>query len=192
MLRSIKIGKSVARSVKKPGGAKVPAHLAATGHEVAITEFEQALICAAEAFYRFAGHLLGGPARTHNLSGQDNVILQQLVTANRPQRISDLSRFANRDDTSNIQYSLRKLIRIGFVEKISGSTNRDTAYNVTDEARLATEKVINLRRKLLIEPTSKIEEINKQLQSVSIMLGLLTGVYDHGSRMLIGSQQEEK
>ena len=59
----------------------VAPHLSLTSREAALTAFEQALICAAEAFYRFAGSLLGPVARDNNLTGQDCVILQQLVVA---------------------------------------------------------------------------------------------------------------
>src|SRR6476661_542354 len=58
-----------------PGAAKVAAHLAASPHEFVVTRFEQGLICAAAAFYRFYGSLLGREGRVHNVSGQDNAIL---------------------------------------------------------------------------------------------------------------------
>jgi predicted MarR family transcription regulator len=164
--------------------AQPPAHLSSTAHEAAITEFEQALICAAEAFYRFAGLLLGSEARELNLSGPDNVILQQLMTAGQPRRITDLSRFANRDDISNIQYSLRKLMKAGLIEKVAGSTNRDTAYSVTERGKKVTDQLVRLRRELLTEPTSQVHDIDAHLKAMARMMGLLTGVYDHGSRTL--------
>src|SRR5262245_23149729 len=64
--------------------AKVAAHLAASPHEFAITRFEQGLICAAAAFYRFYGVLLGREGRARNISGHDNAILQQILAASRP------------------------------------------------------------------------------------------------------------
>ena len=82
----------------------------------AFFEFEQALICASEAFYRFAGAALGPTGRQHNLTGEENVILQQLMFTSKPRSVSDLSRFSNRDDIPNIQYSLRKLIAAGLIK----------------------------------------------------------------------------
>jgi len=98
--------------------------LARTERERAFFEFEQALICASEAFYRFAGAALGPTGRQHNLTGEENVILQQLMFTSKPRSVSDLSRFSNRDDIANIQYSLRKLTAAGLIEKVPGSTNR--------------------------------------------------------------------
>jgi predicted MarR family transcription regulator len=175
-------GQSAAKSRVRP--PKAPPHLAATTHEAIVTEFEQALICAAEAFYRFAGALLGPEARQRNLSGEDCVILQQLVTAGAPRRIGDLMRFANRDDVSNVQYSLRKLIKAGLVHQVRGATNRDTAYAITAEGARVSARLVAERRELLMQPTKEIGGLDEQIRSVTLSLGFLTGVYDHGARVL--------
>ena len=65
------------------------------------------------------------------------MILQQLMFTPKPRSVSDLSRFSNRDDISNIQYSLRKLTAAGLIEKVPGSTNRDTRYQPTAAGREA-------------------------------------------------------
>ncbi|MFX7878727.1 hypothetical protein ABTK13_20895, partial [Acinetobacter baumannii] len=54
--------RALATGQAQPAGRAAPPappHLARTGHEAVVTEFEQALICAGEAFVRFAGALLG-------------------------------------------------------------------------------------------------------------------------------------
>ena len=179
--------KSAAKSLAQSRAAPAaPPHLARTAHEAAVTEFEQALICAGEAFYRFAGSLLGPEAREHNLAGQDCVILQQLVSAGSPSRIADLLRFANREDISNVQYSLRKLIKAGFVHQVRGATNRDMAYAVTAEGVRITSRLVALRHELLMLPTKDIEGLDAQLKSITAALGLVTGLYDHGTRVLTG------
>jgi predicted MarR family transcription regulator len=178
--------RSPTRAVPARRPPPAPPHLAHTEHEVVVTEFEQALICAGEAFYRFAGALLGPEAREHNLSGQDCVILQQLVTAGRASRIADLLRFANREDVSNVQYSLRKLIKAGFVQQVRGATNRDTSYAVTEAGSRVTARLIAQRHELLMTPTKGLEGLDGQLKSLTTALGLLTGLYDHGARLLVG------
>ena len=165
---------------------RVPPHLAASAEELTVTDFEQSLICAAEAFYRCIGLLLGPAAREHRLSGEDNVILQQLMLAEKPRGVTELSRFANRDDFSNIQYSLRKLTKCGLVEKVRGSTNRETAYRVTAAGRQATETLVRLRRELLVAPGSAVADMDKHLAAATNGLLLLTGLYDHTSRVLAG------
>jgi predicted MarR family transcription regulator len=160
--------------------------LARTERERAFFEFEQALICASEAFYRFAGAALGPIGRQHNLTGEENVIFQQLMFTSKPRSVSDLSRFSNRDDIPNIQYSLRKLTAAGLIEKVPGSTNRDTRYRPTAAGRELTEGLVATRRERLIAPSTNITDIEKQLQAATTAMSLLTGLYDHVSRVLAG------
>jgi predicted MarR family transcription regulator len=175
---------------KKRSAASAPEDaappLGRTERERAFLEFEQALICASEAFYRFAGATLGPVGKQHNLTGQENVILQQLMFTSKPRSVSDLSRFSNRDDISNIQYSLRKLSVAGLIEKVPGSTNRDTRYRPTAAGRDLTEGLVATRRDHLIAPSANITDIEKQLKSATTAMSLLTGLYDHVSRVLAG------
>ena len=160
--------------------------LARTERERTFMEFEQALICASEAFYRFAGAVFGPTGPKLKLTGQECVILQQLMFMPQPRSISDLSRFSNRDDISNIQYSLRKLSAAGLIEKVPGSTNRDTRYRPTQAGRDLTEELVASRRELLIQPSLNLPDIEAQLKAVTRSLSLLTGMYDHTSRVLSG------
>jgi predicted MarR family transcription regulator len=166
-----------------PSG-RVNSHLAASPHELAVTELEQALICAAQAFYRFIGESLGAEGARHNLSGEDNLILQQLMASSRPRGVLDLARFANRDDIANIQYSLRKLIKAELVEKVPGSNNRDTVYQVTPRARELTENFLRLRRELVMGPSQAIPGFDAQLRAAARAIQLVTSFYDHGTRVL--------
>ena len=176
---------------KKRAGLRRPARetappLAKTERERVFFEFEQALICASEAFYRFAGVGLGAVGKKSKLTGQENVILQQLMFKSKPRSVSELSRFSNRDDIPNIQYSLRKLITAGLIEKVPGSTNRDTRYRPTAAGQRLTDYLVSVRRELLIGPSANISDIEAQLKSAATALSLLTGLYDHVSRVMAG------
>src|ERR1700704_3375947 len=160
--------------------------LGRTERERTFLEFEQALICASEAFYRFAGAVFGPTGQKQKLTGQECVILQQLMFRPQPRSVSQLSRFSNRDDISNIQYSLRKLTAAGMIEKVPGSTNRDTRYRPTAAGREATEYLVAARRELLIGPSGSINDIEAQLKSATNAMSLLTGLYDRVSRVLAG------
>ncbi len=163
---------------------RVPPHLAASAEELTVTDFEQSLICAAEAFYRCIGLLLGPAAREHRLSGEDNVILQQLMASPHPRNLTDLARFANRDDTANIQYSLRKLITAQLVEKAPGSTNRDSRYQVTARGRALTEEFLARRRALVMEPARQMRDADTHLQAAIRALNMMAGIYDQGTRSI--------
>jgi predicted MarR family transcription regulator len=172
---------------KKPRPAVFPdPPLGRTERERVFLEFEQALICASEAFYRFAGMILGPEGKKHKLSGQENVILQQLMFMAKPRSVSDLSRFTNRDDIANIQYSLRKLAAAGLIEKVPGTTNRDTRYRPTALGQAVTEAMVERRRELLITPSHNLKDVEMQLRAATAAMSLLTGLYDHVSRVLSG------
>ncbi len=179
-------GRKPAKAARaEPAIPRVPSHLGGgSPHEEAVTEFEQSLICAAEAFYRFIGLLLGEDGRLAKLTGQDNVILQQLMSSPRPRGVLELSRFANRDDIANIQYSLRKLIKSGLVEKAPGSTNRDTAYQVTARGQALTRGFLQMRRDLLMSPSAQIPGLDGRVREAAQVLSLLTSFYDSGTRQL--------
>lgn len=175
------------RSPRK--SARVAPHLAATPREFSVTEFEQGLICAAEAFYRFYGSLLGRRGREQKLSGQDNVILQQILAASRPLSLTDIARFANRDDTANIQYSLKKLLRAGLIEKAPTSSAREASYAVTERALEWAEHFVKLRRELFTDPSAQILDFQEQLAMCSKLLNTIAGFYDHGTRVMASREQ---
>ena len=172
-----------------PAAAKVAAHLAASPHEFVVTRFEQGLICAAAAFYRFYGSLLGREGREHNVSGQDNAILQQIMAASRPLAVTDVARFANRDDIANIQYSLKKLVRAGLIEKAGRTSARETSYVITPLARKWTANFLALRRQLFTDPSAQILGFDEQLEKSANLLNLIAGFYDHGTRVMTGAEQ---
>ena len=174
---------------RAPAAAKVASHLAASPHELVVTRFEQGLICAAAAFYRFYGSLLGREGREHNVSGQDNAILQQIMAASRPLAVTDVARFANRDDIANIQYSLKKLVRAGLIEKAGRTSARETSYVITPLARKWTANFLALRRQLFTDPSAQILGFDEQLEKSANLLNLIAGFYDHGTRVMTGAEQ---
>jgi predicted MarR family transcription regulator len=169
--------------------AKVAEHLSATPHELAVTQFEQGLICAAAAFYRFYGALLGREGHIRNISGQDNAILQQILAASRPLAVADIARFANRDDLANIQYSLKKLLSAGLIEKAGKTSARETSYMATALAREWTKDFIALRRRLFTDPSANILDFDDQLDKAGRLLNTIAGFYDHGTRVMSSTEQ---
>jgi predicted MarR family transcription regulator len=175
------------KSGKHP--TKVAHHLSQTPHEFAVTQFEQGLLCAAAAFYRFYGALLGREGYIRNISGQDNVILQQIMAASRPLAVADIARFANRDDIANIQYSLKKLLRAGLIEKTQKTSVRETSYAVTALAQQWTEEFTALRRRLFTDPSAQILDFDDQLDKAGRLLNTIAGFYDHGTRIMSSAEQ---
>ena len=133
--------------------------------------------------------LLGREGRLRNISGQDNAILQQIMAASRPLAVTDIARFANRDDIANIQYSLKKLTRAGLIEKAGRTSARETSYVVTEIARHWTQDFLKLRRQLFTDPAAQLPDFDDQLEKSAHLLNLVAGFYDHGTRVMSGAEQ---
>jgi predicted MarR family transcription regulator len=69
---------------------------------------------------------------------------------------------------------------------VKGATNRDTSYAVTEAGSRVTARLIALRQELLMTSTRELDGVEDQLQALTRALGLLTGLYDHGARVLAG------
>ena len=99
----------------------------------------------------------------------------------RPKSISEIGRLLNRDDLSNLQYGIRKLVNAGVIEKSGTSdSKKGVTYVVTDLGCEITDKFAQFRRELLISLTRSMStEIS--LVDAARVLNLMSGMYDQAS-----------
>ena len=99
----------------------------------------------------------------------------------RPKSISEIGRLLNRDDQSNLQYGIRKLVNAGVVEKTGKPDSKKGAtYIATELGCQITDQFAQFRRDLLIGlATSMSTDIS--LSDVSKVLNLMAGIYDQAS-----------
>ncbi len=159
-------------------------HLGESDKELAFAEFQHALICLSEAFYRYVGKNLSIIAGEPNLTGQDCVILHTIQTMDRPKSVTELQHFTNRTDVANIQYSVRKLVRAGLVDKVPRSEGRGTTYQITPKGREIVRDFVQTRRELLSHFPDDGGRLRQRLDDARDMMVILTGLYDQASRML--------
>jgi len=156
-------------------------HLAQSGQELNFTEMEFAILRISGSFDRWQKDCLaccidGG------LSGVDNAMLHIIRMHDRPKSISDIARLLNRDDLSNLQYSLRKLTKAGLIERAGdGNSKRSAAYQVTPEGTRVTDRFAQYRRELLLSLTESIKDLDVDIQTACKVLNLCSGLYDHAS-----------
>lgn len=164
--------------------AERPWHLAASDAERVMAEFEHALICLGEAFGRYNLQGLAGASGDTSFSGQDNMVLHIIATLDRPKSLSDISRFMNRDDLANIQYSLRKLMKAGLIEKASDRSARGTTYQTTVEGRERVNAFVARRRELVLGPPEEMEQLREQLRGATKVMSHFIGLYDQAARVM--------
>jgi len=158
-------------------------HLSQSDHEVFVTEIEFALFRAFAAFSRWMDDLaLCSSDADGSCNGIDFAVLNVIRMHDRPKALSDIARLLNRDDLSNMQYTLRKLIKAGLVEKVGGESQRKgVTYRVTEQGAVATERYAAFRRELLIPMTQSLAEGEQKMDEVAKVLRLLSGIYDQAA-----------
>ena len=100
----------------------------------------------------------------------------------RPKSAAAIARQLNRDDIPNIQYCLRKLVKVNLCRKVKESGNKTAAYETTGKGKKLTDKYAELRREILTEQTKNIDQVDEKLQEATKVISLLTGMYDEAGR----------
>lgn len=155
-------------------------HLARTPLEVDVTELEYALMRSYEAFARWQAECLATVVE-FSATGPENAMLHIIRMNDRPKTIHDLAHMANREDIPNIQYSLRKLIKGGFVKR-TGSGRMGVTYEVTPLGRRVTDRYADIRSVLLIDAVTRVPDLAARLEDAAHTLELMTGIYEQAAR----------
>jgi predicted MarR family transcription regulator len=157
-------------------------HLARTSHEAISTEYEWSILRYQQAFERWITQLadISGLAE---LSYTEIVIMHVIRMQNRPKTAASIARQLNRDDIPNIQYCLRKLVKMGLCRKTQESGIKTSTYEVTEKGNTLTDSYAELRREILTNQTKSIDRVDEKLREATQLISLLTGLYDEASRI---------
>lgn len=158
-------------------------HLSTNEHEIALTEIEFSIFRSFAAFSRWMDDLAACCHSDDPLcSGMDFAVLNVIRMHDRAKSISEVGRLQNRDDISNLQYSVRKLTKVGLIEKVGLKGNKKGAtYRATEKGIQATDLYARYRRQLLIPLTQAISESDEKMDQVAKVLSLLSGIYDQAA-----------
>ncbi len=153
--------------------------LAETDDEIKIAEFELQLW---RVFYGFLRWQAGceRSANGTELTGNELAVLHIIRLKDRPKSISDISRLLNRDDTFNIQYCIRKILKMGLIEKIKSPSQKTFVFQVTEKGIKNTNTYVQARKSILIE--GFIKESNLPLEDITKSLAQLKAIYDEADR----------
>jgi predicted MarR family transcription regulator len=157
-------------------------HLSADSNEVAVTEFEYAIWRFFAAFVRWQGDCMSC-AIDSGLSGQDAAVLHVIRMRDLPKSLSEIARLLNRDDVANIQYSLKKLLSAGLLEKANALSKKQTSYTVSAAGRKVTDAYSEVRRDILLSMIAKLRAPGEDLAQATRTLDMLIGLYDQASRI---------
>ncbi len=129
-------------------------HLSQSDDEAALTALELSLERMLHGYHRWKAACLD-TVGDYRLGGDDITILNIVRMDDRPRKLGDIAGFLNRTDISNLQYAARKLVAAGLIEKINGSSRKDTMYQATALGREVTDRYAETRRRLMVSRTAQ-------------------------------------
>ena len=157
-------------------------HLSSSSHEAISTEFEWSILRFQQAFERWVTQL-AGVTGMGELSYIEAIIIHIIRMHDRPKSAADIARQLNRDDIPNIQYCLRKLVKMGLCDRIKDQNRKNPVYRVTAKGRSLTQKYAELRKRILIEQSKNIDRVDEKLDDTNKLISIMTGLYDEASRI---------
>lgn len=171
-----------------------PWHLSRSPHEAVLTAFEARLERVFQAYHRWKTACLaaviedaaaegGAEIVDAGFTGNDVAVLNLIRMRERPKSRVEIARLLNRDDTSNMQYALRKLLRAGLIEKVDADARKTATYRATPAGIRVTEAYANLRNDLLIGMTGREDADEDALRDAGNVLDLLSGYYDQSAKL---------
>jgi predicted MarR family transcription regulator len=158
-------------------------HLGKTPQEAHITELEFTIMRFREAFE----HWVLQASRTISsieLNLSELNILHTLRAQPRPTSAASIARMLNRDDIPNIQYTLRKLIKLGLVKPQKDVRSKSVNYAATDHAIKMTDEYGELKRELLVRELEDITDLDNKIQAANRTLTMLTALYEELARVV--------
>lgn len=153
-----------------------------TPHEAVTTEFEWAVKQFRNSYERFSLHVASRCGFGH-LSFAEVVLVHLIRMQDRPQTAALLARQLNVDGISNVQYSLRKLMKYRLITKKTSGSGKLQTYEATEKGNAFMNEYGRIRRSLLTDRTRNIEGIDARLAESTALLRMLIGVYDEAGRV---------
>ncbi|MCD0503623.1 winged helix DNA-binding protein [Bordetella petrii] len=159
--------------------------IAASAHLVSsrapdLSEVEFGLMIASHAFNRWTVRCMAA-AGVPDLTSTDVMVLHHVHHRQRSKKLADICFTLNVEDTHIVNYSLKKLERLGVVR--GERTGKEVFYGITEQGATAIARYIEIREQCLIDGLEAGAgagvEFNRQLAKT---LRALSGLYDQAAR----------
>ena len=139
-----------------------------------LSEFEFGLIIAGNAS---AGH--------KDLSALDILALHSVNHRAREKKLADICFVLNVEDSHTVAYALKKLARLGLIER--RRQGKENFYRATAAGRAACARYREVREDCLVEALSAFAQtqpdaLNPRIGEAAALLRALSGLYDQAAR----------
>lgn len=154
------------------------AHLAGSGPQ-GLSELEYGLIVASGAFSRWVVRCMAA-AGWPELSYLDVLALHSVNHRDQEKRAADICFVLGVEDTHTITYALKKLVRLGLVER--RRRGKEAHFAITAEGRQACTSYGEVRQACLLDALAALGLGEGALEDAADRLRALSGLYDQGAR----------
>jgi predicted MarR family transcription regulator len=159
-------------------------HLVADNHAAALTRLEMGVLRAQEAFASWSVEL-NKHCAAGQLSFQDIALLHCVRLRGGTPTLSDMLVFLHRTDLAALQYSFRKLEKVGLVRRVRGATRREVAYEATEKGRAITNEYARRRHEVLVRLVGEIVDMDQSMHAAAAVLERMVGIYDQATQSVL-------
>jgi len=139
--------------------------------------FELALLSASNSFNRWVVSCAQATGET-GMASVDLLILKMVSRETRPKRASEIAFALNIDDVHLVTYSIKKLIRMGFIE--TKKHGKESHFQATASGGELLVRYDQIRLACLIEPMTLGSDIDVPLMTGR--LRAISGIYEQAAR----------
>lgn len=144
-----------------------------------LSEFEYGMIIAHNAFSRWMTRCMSAAGYT-DFSPLDVLVLHNVNHRNREKRLVDICFVLHVEDHHTVNYSLKKLVKVGLVGK--EKRGKEIFYSTTEEGSGVCKKYREIRERCLTSVYRNLEQDGTEVSAAASLLRLLSGLYDQASR----------
>lgn len=144
-----------------------------------LSEFEYGMIIAHNAFTRWMVRCMNA-AGYPDFSPLDVLVLHNVNHRSREKRLVDICFVLHVEDTHTVNYSLKKLLKLGLIQK--EKRGKEIFYSTTGEGSKACKTYRQIRERCLTSVYRNMETEGSEVSEAASLLRLLSGLYDQASR----------
>lgn len=144
-----------------------------------LSEFEYGLTIVNNAFLRWMQHCAKA-AGVSELGVLDIQVIHHVAHRDRAKNLADICFVLNLEDSHNVAYSLRKLVKQGLLS--SERRGKETYYQPSRSGWQFCREYKSVRERCLIESLKDLKLSDRQLSDIAGALRTLSGFYDQASR----------
>lgn len=120
-----------------------------------------------------------------DLLAPEMALLHVIRMKDRPKTIYELGRLLNRDDTPNIQYGIKKLLKLNYIKKVDIKTTskKAIAYGATEKGQEVTDAFSAARENILLKLIDEHGLSENDFALATKFLNAMKSIFEEASRV---------